>query len=203
MRIKLLCRAVLLTCLLPALSYAQLYKCVGSDGSITFTKHGCSTSSEVEAVRLGSVNTQDNSEVRSKIVEREFERSLQPTQTRVTVVADPRIADRQNKARNDLCREASTPYKGAQDRQLTARQRAMSSACGSGASIADIERVSLEHKKAAAASRAAAPTHITNCDGAGCWDNQGNRYNHGAGPTHIRQDGRVCQDTGGGQMLCN
>ena len=76
MRIKLLCRAVLLTCLLPALSYAQLYKCVGSDGSITFTKHGCSTSSEVEAVRLGSVNTQDNSEVRSKIVEREFERHL-------------------------------------------------------------------------------------------------------------------------------
>lgn len=203
MKIKLFGTVTLLACLLPALSYAQLYKCVGTDGSITFTKHGCSTSSEMEAVRLGSVNTQDNSKVRSKIVEREFEQSQQPAKTRMTVVADPRIAERQNKVRNDLCREANTPYKGAQNRQLTARQRAMSSACGSGASMADIERVSLEHKKAAAASRQSAPAHITNCDGAGCWDTQGNRYNRGAGPTHIRQDGRVCHDTGGGQMLCN
>ena len=212
MKIKLLCAATLLACLLPSLSYAQLYKCVGADGKITFTKHGCSTDSEIEAIRLGSVNTQDNSEVRREIVEREFERNLQAgqtKQTRVAVVADPRIAERQNKGRNDLCREADTPYKGAQNRQLTARQRAMSSACGSGASIADIERVSLEHKQAAATSRSSAPlgaptpTHVTNCDGAGCWDNQGNRYNHGTGPTHIRQDGRVCHDTGAGQMICN
>ena len=144
--------------------------------------------------------------MRREIVEREFERSLQAgqtEQTRVTVVADPRIQERQNKGRNDLCREADTPYKGAQNRQLTARQKAMLSACGSGASITDIERISLEHKNAAAHSGAPAPSHITNCDGAGCWDNQGNRYNEGAGPTHIRQDGRVCHDTGGGQMICN
>lgn len=63
MKIKLLCAATLLGCLLPGLSYAQLYKYVGSDGKITFTKHGCSTGSEIEAIRLGSVNTQDNSEV--------------------------------------------------------------------------------------------------------------------------------------------
>lgn len=58
----------------------------------------------------------------------------------------------------------------------------MSSACGSGASITDIERISLEHKQAAAASRAEAPAHLANCVGAGCWDTQGNRYNSGADP---------------------
>ena len=63
MKIKLLCSATLLACLLSGLSYAQLYKCVGSNGKITFTKHGCSTNSEIEAIRLGSMNTQDNSEV--------------------------------------------------------------------------------------------------------------------------------------------
>lgn len=209
MRKKLFFKAVLLACLLPGLSYAQLYKCVGSDGKVTFTQHGCSTDSAAENIDLGTVNSQDSTAARRSIAEEQLKRSMQPQKVRVTVVADPRIAGRQNRARNDLCREANTPYKGAQNRQLTARQRAMSSACGSGASAGEIERVSLEHKKAAAVSRRPtpsgppAPSHITDCDGAGCWDNQGNRYNHGAGPTHFRQDGRVCHDIGGGQMRCN
>jgi hypothetical protein len=46
------------------------------------------------------------------------------------------------------------------------------------------------------------PSVITNCDAGGCWDNRGRRYNHGGGPTHIRQDGRVCQNIGG-MMQCN
>ena len=79
----------------------------------------------------------------------------------------------------------------------------MSSARGSCASITDIERISLEHKQAAAASKAEAPAHLANCVGAGCWDTQGNRYNSGASPAHIRQDGRVYHDTGGGQIICN
>lgn len=206
---KLLYKAVLLACLLPGLGYAQLYKCAGADGKVTFTQHGCSTGSATESIEVGAVNSQDSTAARRSIAEEQLRRSMQPQKVRVTVVADPRIAERQNRARNDLCREANTPYKGAHNRQLTARQRAMSSACGSGASAGEIGRISFEHKKAAAASRpptpsgSPAPAHITNCDGAGCWDNQGNRYNRGAGPTHFRQDGRVCHDTGGGQMLCN
>lgn len=46
------------------------------------------------------------------------------------------------------------------------------------------------------------PSVITNCDPGGCWDNLGNRYNGSGGPTHIRQDGRVCQNIGG-MMQCN
>lgn len=46
------------------------------------------------------------------------------------------------------------------------------------------------------------PSVITNCDPGGCWDTKGNRYNGSAGPTHIRQDGKVCQKIGG-IMQCN
>lgn len=45
-----------------------------------------------------------------------------------------------------------------------------------------------------------APTHMTSCDGSGCWDNQGNRYNGNNG-TYFN-NGRVCRDIGG-QMQCN
>lgn len=46
------------------------------------------------------------------------------------------------------------------------------------------------------------PSVITNCDAGGCWDNHGKRYNSGGGPTHIRQDGKVCQRVGA-MMQCN
>lgn len=202
MKKKSILAVVLSLCLISGASYAQLYKCVESDGSITFTKHGCSTSSEAEAVRLGSVNTQDNSGVRSKSAEREFERSLQPAQTRVTVVADPRIEERKNKERKEFCREATTPYKGMRNGQLTIRQGAVAEQCASGASLSEIKETSERYKRAARAARASAPSHITTCDSGGCWDNLGNRYNGSAGSTHFRQDGRVCQDVGG-QMICN
>lgn len=193
-------------------AHAQMYKCVGPKGEITFTKHGCNTVSQTQKIEVGAVNSQDSSADRRNIDEYQQRRSMQPKGTRVTVIADSRIAERQQKERKDLCHEASTPYKGAQNRQLTIRQRAMARACDSGASADEIQRISLEHKQAA--TRVApsvpsvsnhelpAPSHITNCDQGGCWDNMGNRYNQGAGPTHFRQDGRVCQQVGS-MMQCN
>jgi hypothetical protein len=46
------------------------------------------------------------------------------------------------------------------------------------------------------------PSVITNCDGAGCWDEVGNRYNKAAGNTYFRGDGKICQGVGG-NMQCN
>jgi len=42
----------------------------------------------------------------------------------------------------------------------------------------------------------APPSPVTTCDGAGCWDAAGRRYNQGAGSTFFRSDGRVCQQIG-------
>ena len=46
------------------------------------------------------------------------------------------------------------------------------------------------------------PGIITNCDGAGCWDTNGQRYNSAAGGNFHRQDGRFCQQMGN-LMQCN
>ena len=41
---------------------------------------------------------------------------------------------------------------------------------------------------------------ITNCDGAGCWDSNGARYNRGGGNTYFGPNG-ACTGTAGG-MVC-
>jgi hypothetical protein len=46
------------------------------------------------------------------------------------------------------------------------------------------------------------PPVIVNCDQAGCWDTSGKRYNHGAGPTFFRSDGKTCNSVPG-FMNCN
>lgn len=45
------------------------------------------------------------------------------------------------------------------------------------------------------------PSIITSCDGGGCWDNRGNRYN-GSGQTMFRSDGKACTRVGT-QLQCN
>lgn len=40
------------------------------------------------------------------------------------------------------------------------------------------------------------PAKVTNCNLSGCWDISGRRYNSGAGSTHFRDDGEICQRKG-------
>lgn len=49
---------------------------------------------------------------------------------------------------------------------------------------------------------AAAPGRLTNCDGAGCWDTGGNRYNSAAGGNFYRSDGKFCMRVGP-NLTCN
>lgn len=46
------------------------------------------------------------------------------------------------------------------------------------------------------------PSNMASCDGAGCWDTNGTRYNKGTGDTYFPSTGGVCQNVGG-QMQCN
>lgn len=50
--------------------------------------------------------------------------------------------------------------------------------------------------------RARAPAQLVNCDGAGCWDTQGNRYNAAAGGNFHRSDGKFCTRAGP-NVVCN
>jgi hypothetical protein len=47
------------------------------------------------------------------------------------------------------------------------------------------------------------PSRLVNCDGAGCWDTNGQRHNNAAGGNFHRSDGKFCQPIGGGQVICN
>ncbi|RYG08797.1 MAG: hypothetical protein EON92_15885 [Burkholderiales bacterium] len=49
---------------------------------------------------------------------------------------------------------------------------------------------------------ARAPTHLVNCNGAGCWDTQGTRYNRAAGGNFHRSDGKFCTRAGP-NVMCN
>ena len=200
---------VIAALLLPAIAFSQVYKCVDASGKTTFSDQGCADNNSATTVELGHVNTQDSSQYQQRIIDDRFERSQPKKQLRVTVVGDGRQEEQQARARKDLCKEANTPYKGAQNRQLTARQRDMAAGCSAGRSTDEIIDISNKHKMSAPPPPPAPPSHtapsgpaqITNCDAGGCWDTQGQRYNQGAGSTHFRQDGRICEQVGQ-QMQC-
>lgn len=103
--------------------------------------------------------------------------------------ANPQISQSDKDARERLLKESMTPVDGAHG--LTASQRNTAANLLTGGSYAQ-----------PSPSTRPAPTNITNCDSAGCWDNMGNRYNKGAGETYFPTTGGACQNIGG-QMQCN
>ncbi len=189
----------------PAIAFSQVYKCVDANGKTTFSDQGCAGNNSVTTIDIGHVNTQDSSQYQQSILDDRFERAQPKKKMRVTVVGDGRQGDQQARARKDLCKEANTPYTGAQNKQLTARQRDMAAGCSAGRSTDEIIDISNRHKLSASTpspqTAASGPAQITSCDAAGCWDTQGQRYNHSVGPTHFRQDGRICEQVGQ-QMQC-
>ncbi|MDM1248532.1 DUF4124 domain-containing protein [Acinetobacter sp. R933-2] len=112
----------------------------------------------------------------------------------------PQQTPEQEALRQKIIQEASTPYKGSQNGQLTANQlRTLAAMDGVNVSSGDSDSSS-NGSYSAPMPQAQAPTHMTSCDGSGCWDNQGNRYNGNNGTYY--NNGRVCRDIGG-QMQCN
>lgn len=106
------------------------------------------------------------------------------------------VAGDDENLRQQIIKEASTPISGA--RGLTSSQRRTLAAMNGVDVPAD--NYSNSRNSYSAPTAPAAPTHMTSCDGSGCWDNQGNRYNGNNG-TYFN-NGRVCRDIGG-QMQCN
>jgi hypothetical protein len=198
---KFVVSLLLLICSAPAFA-GSYYTCTNPEtGSKMFSKTPCGV--DAEKRRETRANTASFASDRRRYAE------LKAEEARKQAILDQRSAEaamrRQQReqdkmaaaARERVCKEAGTVHKGS--RGLTAAQRDVLSRC---AGIASGTSTPAPSVPTSAPAPARAPGHITSCDSGGCWDNYGTRYNHGAGPTHIRQDGRVCQNIGG-MMQCN
>lgn len=201
-RKRLLATSILLTSLVwPLVSSAKVQKCVDpGTGKITFSDLGCSTGEESTAVRVSPANSIDGSQYRQQPTEQGHryvgQDEPQRSGTRVTGVGISNEADRQ---RQKLCKEASTPHKGAHG--LTAAQRAAAAQLCAGITLPSPATNSAP-AQAPMPAPSPVPALIVNCDAGGCWDSNGQRYNRGAGATHFPANGGpACQLTGG-QMIC-
>lgn len=197
MKFLLLCASLILT---PSL-HAQVYKCVDpKTGNVTFSGGACATGRQGATVRVNPVNSSDSTEGRRaqyQLEEQQYESqqsanrrpSNQYSNNQRQTSSDPMA----EQARKDAYRAASTPHKGANG--LTAGQLRTLAALGG----ANVSKPSREYSQNRAPSQSRV---MTSCDGAGCWDNQGTRYNRGAGDTYFSSTGGSCQGVGD-QMQCN
>lgn len=184
----------------------SVVRCVDpSTGAVTFTDGGCRQGATSERVEVFQGNTMDSRQAyrdMQKLEAMRMEEEARRLEKRRRMEDLQRYQAQQQAAerQKDLCDRISRPLKGAQNGQLTASQRDAMMRCA-GISVPERSYGSAPSAPMPAPAAPPAPTHITNCDASGCWDNQGGRYNRGAGPTYIHQGGRPCQMIGG-QMHC-
>jgi len=199
--LKMATLLILISCSTTTLA-GTYYTCTDPEtGKKSFSRTPCGN--DAEQRRETKVNTSSFAADRQRYAELKAEEARKEAtlNQRSAEAAQRRQQNEQDKiaaaARERVCKEAGTVHKGS--RGLTAAQRDVLSRC---AGIPSGTSTPAPSVPTSAPAPARAPGHITSCDSGGCWDNYGTRYNHGAGPTHIRQDGRVCQSVGN-MMQCN
>lgn len=198
--------AFILFCI-PINLYAGVYKWVDAKGNVTYSSKPPPNGTKRQPIEtIRSLNTTQNRatnepyEFKSNSSIPTTYRSANDTYYRPTYKATtPQRTPEDEALRQKIIQEASTPIKGS--RGLTANQRnTLAAMNGVNVSSGDSYSNSNNSYSAPMPQRQTAPTHMTSCDGSGCWDNQGNRYNGNNGTYY--NNGRVCRDIGG-QMLCN
>lgn len=191
---------------IPVNLYAGVYKWVDAKGNVTYSSKPPPTGAKqqkIETIRsLGSAPAPQRtySQSNRNSAQQSYQSQNYSRQTYSQPQQQTRSAE-QEAERQALLKAASTPYKGSRNGQLTAAQlRAQAALNGVNVSSGDSYSNSNNSYSATMPQRQPAPTHMTSCDGSGCWDNQGNRYNGNNGTYY--NNGRVCRDIGG-QMQCN
>ncbi|WP_318342524.1 DUF4124 domain-containing protein [Acinetobacter sp. 16] len=185
---------------IPVNLYAGVYKWVDAKGNVTYSSKPPPTGAKqqkIETIRsLGSApapqrtySQSNRNSAQQSYQSQNYSQSQQPTRS----TEDEAL-------RQKIIQEASTPYKGAGGRLTANQQRTLAAMNGVNVSSGDSYSNSNSSYSAPMPQRQPAPTHMTSCDGSGCWDNQGNRYNGNNGTYY--NNGRVCRDIGG-QMQCN
>ena len=206
MRMSVLKITTFILLCIPVNLYAEVYKWVDAKGNVTYSSKPPPTGAkqqEIETIRsLGSTPAPQRtySQSNRNSAQQSYQSQNYSRQTYSQPQQQTRSAE-QEAERQALLKAASTPYKGSRNGQLTAAQlRAQAALNGVNVSSGDSYSNSNNSYSAPMPQRQPAPTHMTSCDGSGCWDNQGNRYNGNNGTYY--NNGRVCRDIGG-QMQCN
>lgn len=206
MRMSVLKITTFILLCIPVNLYAGVYKWVDAKGNVTYSSKPPPTGAKqqkIETIRsLGSTPAPQRtySQSNRNSAQQSYQSQNYSRQTYSQPQQQTRSAE-QEAERQALLKAASTPYKGSRNGQLTAAQlRAQAALNGVNVSSGDSYSNSNNSYSAPMPQRQPAPTHMTSCDGSGCWDNQGNRYNGNNGTYY--NNGRVCRDIGG-QMQCN
>lgn len=204
MRMSVLKITTFILLCIPVNLYAGVYKWVDAKGNVTYSSKPPPKGAKqqnIETLRsLGTTSTpapkqtyRSNSSIPDTYVNH-YQGTRQNT---YTVPRQPTRSAEDEALRQKIIQEASTPIKGS--RGLTTNQRNTLAAMN-GVNVSSGDSYSNSNNSYSAPMTQRQPSTITNCDGAGCWDNQGNRYNGNNGTYY--NNGRVCRDIGG-QMQCN
>lgn len=183
------------------------YKWVDSKGNVTYSSKpppAGAKQQKIETLRsLGSTpaaSTQRKEFKSNASIPTRYHNPYQGNnRTTYTQPRQPERSAEDEALRQKIIKEASTPIKGAKG--LTGNQlRTLAAMNG-----VDVPADNSNSRNSYSApkpppTQAPTPTNMTSCDGSGCWDNQGNRYNGNNGTYY--NNGRMCRDIGG-QMQCN
>jgi len=206
MRVNIMLKKVILLSLmigfsLPSVQAKNYYKWVDSNGKVTYSSKpppAGAKQQKIETIRsLGTPPPPQRTYTPKPSTNSTQNRQYQATTQQAYIPRQPERSAEDEALRQKIIKEASTPHKGA--RGLTANQRNTLAAM-SGVDVPAANSNSRSSYSAPMPPQAQAPTHMTSCDGSGCWDNQGNRYNGNNGTYY--NNGRMCRDIGG-QMQCN
>jgi hypothetical protein len=186
--------------LFSAVAYGQgLYKCKDASGSVAFSDVPCAKGSSAEYINVQPANVLDSGGLRKWSERKGNDRASASESSAMggtpsALAVDPIECEN---AKRDYNFSAS--YKFAKPGEKTEKKREYYRACGLGSTG---EGGSYRGGKSATSLPAPppAPSAITACDQAGCFDNLGNRYNKGAGNTYFGPNG-ACQLVGG-SMQC-
>lgn len=180
--------------MLSSATQAGVMKCVDKKGNITFSDSGCASGKMGQHVYISPTTESPNKRYEYSSDDQDvdygydtsFNNSTSTNRQAANVNSGQqaqarRYEDRQ-RLENDL--RIANASRNNNGRPLTRKERGLPSSFYS------------------APMPPSPPPNITSCDGAGCWDNRGTRYNKGAGSTYFPSSGGSCQNIGG-QMQCN
>lgn len=176
---------------------AEVFKCVdATTGKVTFTDVACPDKGSGDYVHVRPTNVDAGysagDQRRQSQSQSSDDQKGKPAWLRsANRVAAEQEAEARQREVDRIYREAEFTKDPSKRSSLLRQAEAAQRSVGSS-----------ERPSAPAPLPAPEPTMMTNCDGAGCWDNTGSRYNKGAGNTYFRSDGKTCQAVGG-SMDCN
>lgn len=173
---------------------AQVHRCLDASGKTSFSDAPCANTAKSATRVLGAEATDRRWE--NEVYGRE--RNMRSIENASRILAEPTSDARVGSQGPALMESDPNERIRAQDDRNMERR------------MAEIEadRAKREDRAARAeAARPAAPrgpAMLSSCDGGGCWDTSGNRYNRtGNGQNFWRTDGKFCRANPDNTMSCN